>query len=375
MSASSMNSAGLSDVAMLTKTTTTNTEEIGKGSGAESELVDSSLLFSAAGVAGDAADGFLASRGVEDWITLFRALAELTCVQAEAGDPRPRFAMSKLLEKCAALDSDGRVYWLSEDDTARKKFTKAWDMLLETFPGMEANLRQRAEKRQVAARVLPDCQSDALDKRGKLYGFRLIEMSLPELVQPQPSFAPAQGLPSQVGEIEYIEEMEVYPIPWVRRPLRFNVHGWRSLVLVLPPVVTMFVCWFGLWFVWQLWLSELTARQIFQATAAAVILGGVLAWFVWPLYRLIEDNIIFAPALLQQALLHNHVLVRRSEDSKNVVRMLRFTGTCPLCGGLVEIEKGRGQLRGRFVGKCGRNPVEHLFSFDHTLRRGRWLRS
>ncbi len=370
-----MNGAGLSDVAMLTRTTTTNTEEIGDGFGAESERVDSSLLFSAAGVAGDAADGFLASRGVEDWITLFRALAELTRVQAEAGDPRPLFAMSKLLEKCAALDPDGRVYWLSEDDTARKKFSKAWDKLLETFPGMEANLRQRAAKRQVAARVFPDCQSDVLDKRGKLYGFRLIEMSLPELAHPQPSLAPGQGLPSQIGEIEYIEEMEVYPIPGLRRPLRINVHGWRSLVLTLPPVVVAFLCLFGAWVIAQLWISELGVRQILQGTLAVAVIAAMLALFVWPVYRLLEDKIIVAPGLLQLALFYNHVLVTRKEESTNILRMIRFTGTCPLCGGLVEIEKGSGIFRGRFVGKCGRNPVEHLFSFDHVLRRGLWLRS
>lgn len=370
-----MNSAGLSDVAMLTKTTTTNTEEIRDSLGAESELVDSSLLFSAAWVAGEAADGFLASRGVEDWITLFKALAELTRVQAEAGDPRPRFAMSKLLEKCAALDPDGRVYWLSEDDTARKKFTKAWDKLVETFPGMEANLRQRAEKRQIAARVFPDCQSDVLDKRGKLYGFRLIEMAFPERVQPQTISAPPQGLSSQIGAIEYVEEMEVYPIPWVRKPLRINVHGWRSLFVIVPVVLIMFACVFGIWIVLEYWMSDMGVRTIFRATLTVVIFGAIPAWPGWRLYRLLEDRCILAPALLQLASVYYHLLVIRKEGATNVIRMLRFTGTCPLCGGLVEIEKGRGDLSGRFVGKCGQNPLEHLFSFDHVLRRGRWLRS
>ena len=33
---------------------------------------------------------------------------------------------------------------MSDEDTARKKFTKAWDKLVEIFPPMEANLCQRA---------------------------------------------------------------------------------------------------------------------------------------------------------------------------------------------------------------------------------------
>ena len=125
----------------------------------------------------------------------------------------------------------------------------------------------------------------------------------------------------------------------------------------------------------QLWISELGVRQILQGTLAVAVIAAMLALFVWPVYRLLEDKIIVAPGLLQLALFYNHVLVTRKEESTNILRMIRFTGTCPLCGGLVEIEKGSGIFRGRFVGKCGRNPVEHLFSFDHVLRRGLWLRS
>ena len=319
--------------------------------------------------------GFQASRDRADWITLFRALAELTCVHAEAGDPLPFFSMSILREKCAVFDPEGRVYWLSDEDTARKKFTKAWDKLVETFPGTEVNLRQRAEKKRVAARVLPDCQSDELDKRTKLYGFRLVGVTLPEPAQPAPTFSHGESAASDGCSIDYIEEMEIYPIPGLRRPLRINVHGWRSLFMTVPVILVLFVCAFGGWVVLEYWLSDMDIRKIIHATMTVGLFGGMLAWLVWPLYRLLEDRVIVAPALFQLTSVYYHLLVIRKEESKNVMRMLRFTGTCPLCGGLVEIEKGRGDFRGRYVGKCGRNPLEHLFSFDHTLRRGRWLRS
>ena len=139
-----MNGPVLKDVAMLTETTTTDTPAIRSDSGVKTELIDSLLLFSASQIAAEDAIGFQASREKADWITLFRALAELTHVHAEAGDPGPRFSISFLQEKCADLDPRGRVYWMSDEDTARKKFTKAWDKLVEIFPGMEANLCQRA---------------------------------------------------------------------------------------------------------------------------------------------------------------------------------------------------------------------------------------
>ena len=136
----------LKDVAMLTETTTTDTPAIRSDSGVKTELIDSLLLFSASQIAAEDAIGFQASRQKADWITLFRALAELTHVHAEAGDPGPRFSISFLQEKCADLDPRGRVYWMSDEDTARKKFTKAWDKLVEIFPRMDANQCQRAEK-------------------------------------------------------------------------------------------------------------------------------------------------------------------------------------------------------------------------------------
>lgn len=77
-----------------------------------------------------------------------------------------------------------------------------------------------------------------------------------------------------------------------------------------------------------------------------------------------------APAILQMTSRFYHVLVIRREGERKVVRMLRFTATCPLCGGEVEVQEGRRAFRGRYIGACGRNPVEHLFTFDHVLKRG-----
>jgi len=59
------------------------------------------------------------------------------------------------------------------------------------------------------------------------------------------------------------------------------------------------------------------------------------------------------------------VLRREGDDL-----MLRYTARCPICDGEVTIEKGRRQHRGRLVGECGRNPVEHVFSFDFITCKG-----
>lgn len=341
-------------------------------SGTDMEVTDSELFFRAALVIDQAAQGLVDSRGRDDWMTLLQALAQLSAAQAQHGDPAPLFAPEPLREKCAELDPRERSYWLTDEDSGRKKFSKAWEALKEIAPRLEANFLQRSQKARVAARLeLFDVQKD-LDKRAKLYGFRAVPIELPEGIGPHQRGVAIEEerQNSSSPDIEYLEEMEVYPIPGVRRPLRINLDGWRSLFMLAPLLLALFGGGFAIWLLIQFWMSQLPIRTIFQWTVLIVMIGGVATWWVWPLYRLIDQKIVMAPAILQMTSRFYHVLVIRREGEKKIVRMLRFTATCPLCGGEVEVQEGRRTLRGRYVGACGRNPVEHVFSFDHVLRTG-----
>ena len=233
---------------MLMKTSAIDTAEIRDNSGINTEPVDNPLFFRASQIAVEAAGGLRASRGNNDWIVLFQALAELTAIQAEAGDPAPRFSMAALQIKCAEIDPQQKTYWLSEEDTGRKKISNAWKTLTEAFPGLEPNFRQRAEKAAVPGRVVPVCANDPQDGRSRLYGFEVIGIELPENnVLSDTAEATKAATQSEALCIDYVEEMEVYPIPWLRRPLRLNVHGWRGLSLVLPPVLFMIIMALAAW--------------------------------------------------------------------------------------------------------------------------------
>ena len=97
---------------------------------------------------------------------------------------------------------------------------------------------------------------------------------------------------------------------------------------------------------------------------------GLLAWICHPFYTLLNDRIVRAPTFLEATLPLGHVLVLRREGDNRVLRMLRYTARCPICDGEITIEKGRRQHRGRLVGECARNPVEHVFSFDFIICNG-----
>lgn len=336
------------------------------------EATDSEMFFKAATVAEQAAQGLAESRGRDDWVTLFQALAQLSVAHGIQGDPGPLFAPEPLRAKCAELDPRGKPYWTTEEDSGRKKFSKAWDDLKEVFPRLEANLSQRSQKARVGARLeLVEVQKD-LDKRAKLYGFRAVPIDLPEEIGAHKrdiTEADDQRGPER-ADIEYLEEMEIYPIPGIRRPLRINVEGWRSLFMVSPLVLALIGLGFATWLLLQFWMSQLPIRTIFQWTVLIAMIGAMVTWSVWPLYRLIDQRIVMAPAIFQLTSRFYHVLVIRREGERKVVRMLRFTATCPLCGGEVEVQEGRRAVRGRYVGACGRNPLEHVFTFDHVLRIG-----
>ena len=271
-----------------------------------------------------------------DWLILLQALAQLTERQAHEGDPAPIFTAERLRQEIASIvGAPEAQWWLEESDNARKKFANAWKALTSDIERLSSNLEGRAHKNNVPAMVGLASATKLGTSNAMGYGLTLIELQLPQ--HDASSGTPAASpLPQEALSIQYQEEMEVYPIPGIKRPLRISLPGYRAMVV-------------------------------------ALLLGGMLGWCVYPFYRLVEDKIIPAPAWLELTVPLGHVLVLRLEGEERVLRMVRYTAKCPICGGNVSIEPGRRAHRGRLVGECARNPVEHVFSFDFITRLGRLL--
>lgn len=51
-----------------------------------------------------------------------------------------------------------------------------------------------------------------------------------------------------------------------------------------------------------------------------------------------------------------------------------YSAKCPICGSKVHLRKGGLAHWGRIIGECDLNPVEHIYSFDHTNLKGRPIR-
>lgn len=350
-------------------------EESGKTpENADAEGVyDRALLLERAATVGAAAAADARANGWNgDWLVLFQALCSLTARQAHEGDPAPLFTAERLRQEVASIVGAPEAQWWSEEsDSARKKFTNAWKALNNDLSRIDENLRGRAVKAGVPG-VVGLAEPARLGTTNAMgYGLTVTPLELPQ--QARAPFVPTLAQPATQAPamgIEYLEEMEVYPIPWLKRPLRISLPGWRGAIIALPLVIALIIGGLLAWFLLTLWLSEESARTIFRWTVLAGTVAGLVAWICYPFYALLNDRIVRAPTFLEATLPLGHVLVLRREGNDKVLRMVRYTARCPICDGEITIEKGRQQHRGRLVGECGRNPVEHVFSFDFITGKG-----
>ncbi len=351
-------------------------EDSGKGpEGADAERLyrQATLLAKAAGIGAEAASGVRESGWKGDWLVLLQALCSLTARQASEGEPSPCFTAERIRQEIAVIVGAPEAQWWSEDsESARKKFTNAWKALENDIARIDENLRGRAIKCGVpgVAALATPTRLGTTNAMG--YGLTVVPLELP----PQDTAPAIQAAPQPAAqaaaaiEFTYLEEMEAYPIPGLKRPLRISLPGWRAALIASPLVIALIIGGLLAWFLLTLWISDEPARILFRWTILAGIVAGTLVWLCHPFYTLINDRIVRAPTFLEATLPLGHVLVLRREGDERVLRMLRYTATCPICDGEITIEKGRRQHRGRLVGECGRNPVEHVFSFDFVTARG-----
>ncbi|MCC4118450.1 hypothetical protein LLG90_24130 [Aromatoleum toluclasticum] len=355
-----------------------------EASGRNAETSESERLFAramllarAAEVGVEAAGSCRESGWKGDWLLLLQALCSLTARQAGAGDPTPLFTAERLRDEIASILGAPEALWWSDDsDSVRKKFANAWKALENDFNRLDGHLRGRAMKNRVAGQIVLNAPARPGTTNAMGYGLSVRPIELPA-AQPtvaQPSVAAEANRSGTAPlEITYQEEMEVYPIPGLKRPLKFSLPGWRALIVLTPIIGAVVAIGFLAWFLLTLWMSNEAPRVLFQWTILTGLVAGMIAWICHPFYVLINDRIVRAPTLLEATLPLGHVLVLRREGENRVLRMVRFTAKCPICEGDITIEKGRRRQRGRLVGECGRNPVEHSFSFDFITGKGRQL--
>ncbi len=157
----------------------------------------------------------------------------------------------------------------------------------------------------------------------------------------------------------------------------FQLTGWRKKAFLTFGITAALICGITFWFFGMLLFHMTTFHQALTSAIAA----SMVAWFLWrtlgPFYEVIFRNSAVAPGWLQSLRGDDDWLLifkRRQPEAPNLISLVRYQGTCPACGGNLEIGKGGQEFKGRLVGRCSNSAREHIYSFDHQLRIGKPLR-
>ena len=333
-------------------------------------------LAAAAKILGDIAANW------DDWdrkpVTLLRALCRLT---AEAsGAQTSSFSSDTLAREAATVDGNLSGWGIDRSDKldlnergepiASRKVRIAFDDLRKTWQHKQEGIEQHF--RDLGWLQLPSLGKSSGGGRGHQTQYFLTLQGLSSQTDPHS----AQSLPVPEGGMRYYTE-DSEQRRWLTRAMSegFLLTGWRAGLFVLLILGSLLLALlFGF-----VALAGILGWFPLSTTLAAVFLAAlVLAGVALPLKRLGEERMIRAPLWLQGISDPNDdkILVLRRNEARqaNEVVLMRYLADCPICGSKVRIYPGGREFHGRLIGRCGRVPQEHVFTFDPYTRVGKPLR-
>lgn len=153
----------------------------------------------------------------------------------------------------------------------------------------------------------------------------------------------------------------------------FATLSWRGLLWALLLVLgATYIGVMALVF----WLMHSMQRPL--TTGDLVLLIGFVAaggagWWFWvrPLVLLVSDRIVPAGEWIAAWREDPCQLEMTKTPNGRYIRVVRYSGTCPICSGQIELEYGFGDNRRRLFGCCTEAPREHVFTFDRVTLMGR----
>lgn len=121
--------------------------------------------------------------------------------------------------------------------------------------------------------------------------------------------------------------------------------------------------------------KPVTTRELANFLFIFVLPYTVWIFFIRPWMRLFDDRIVPASEVLLSIKEKPAQLELYRDGDLRLIRLVRYTAPCPICGATIELEDGSPDYPRRLVGRCYDSPREHVYSFDRVTRRGAVLRS
>jgi len=156
----------------------------------------------------------------------------------------------------------------------------------------------------------------------------------------------------------------------------YELVGWKKYLYRIALIIPLLI----LYLLFVLLVFGFTARTVLDVVAVSSVVSFavicVAAWYTLnPLYEVHTKKITVAPWWMQSMADDRLIELRLDyEHEAKSIKAVRYSASCPICGGKVYAISGGFSFFGRIVGKCERSPVEHVYSFDHVTRVGEYLR-
>lgn len=306
-------------------------------------------------------------------VLLLRAICVLSC--ADLQQCRQGFSSQEIVE--AVVQLRGRP-WSSTDDKNQMSddVRRSWNRLLETWAGKEEGVVQRLTDEGIS--WTPSLRKTEGGGAGRTSRYR-IEWNPCVATQGERQSVAERPVPEdRTTTVRYVSEDIEDASAFARIFARgYHLTGWRRWIYIAVLGGPLLLCWLLL--VDMMFGVTVTAAVGGKTPLTAVMsvaVAFVATWFcVGPLLLLGERNIVVAPWWMQ-SVDDDRLLERRYPPryAQKTIKAVRYTSLCPLCGGKVSVKSGGVEFWGRLIGRCEHAPAEHVFSFDHVTRNGRWLR-
>jgi hypothetical protein len=163
------------------------------------------------------------------------------------------------------------------------------------------------------------------------------------------------------------------PFNWVQPMTKTALKGWGFWGFILVPICSVL----GI----PLLIFSLSLFQSSIYTLFVIVCVYVLWRLGYIIYELMEKGVAKAPDWMVRISDRNALFAVSRENSTDkekrkakIIELITYEAECPICNDIILIERGGKEFNGRYVGKCTLAPKEHVFSFDHVTKKGKYFR-
>lgn len=310
-------------------------------------------------------------------VVMLRALCNLSAAQPDKA--KVGFASWDVVDAVGTVR--GRP-WSSPDDKSQMSsdVLKQWGSLNKTWASKLEGITQRLAEASMSHFPCLAKTEGGGTGRPSLYriDWRQTHPS-PSPSHLDPASTGAEIVTAARGDARYICEDIEDAGPLARIFTRgYHLRSWRRWLYIVVIVAPLLFCAFLALLMFLGWTMSATVDT--KAALTLLMSMAIMVPAFWltlgPLLLVAERRIVLAPWWMQSTD-DDRLLELRCppRHPAKCIKAVRYTGTCPICGGKMSAKSGQIQFWGRIVGRCEESPVEHVFSFDHVTRSGQLLRA